>query len=427
MSDPSYKELAEENRHLQRAIEELSMLNDLAGMIGASHSTQEVMQKIIHQSLQAVSGEQGLITLVDKTDESSFRTLVRTMARSGEAGVFHQYDAVVGWMCINKTPLLLNDPRTDARFPMMSWPESVRQLVCVPLMLKSELSGVLTVYNKKNAPGFTSDDLRILSIIGTQSAQVIENARLFEQERAYLAMQKELSLAAKIQTDLLPTNPPSIDGYDIAAATRPARSVGGDYFDFIPAGGCAIALCIADVTGKGMPAALLMANVQATLRGQVLADPAPASCLDRCNTLLYNSTDTDRFVTLFYALLDPVEGTLRYSNAGHDRPLLFDAAMSHQELQTGGVMLGILPQFSYEEDITPFPAGSLLIAFSDGVTEAKNDRDEPYEIDRLVDAIKRHRGLSANELIDRILDDVHLFTGDAPQSDDITLLVVKRA
>jgi phosphoserine phosphatase RsbU/P len=422
----SAQQLSDENRHLQRAVEELSMLNDLAGMIGASHDADSVMQTIIRQSLQAVNGEQGIVTLIDRDAEHSFKTLVRTMAYSHQGAAFHLHDVVVGWMCLNKLPLLMNDPGNDPRFPLASWPETVRHILCVPLMIKSEITGVLTVYNKKRGPGFSPDDQRILSIIATQSAQVIENARLFEQERVLLAMQKELSIAAKIQADLLPTRAPSVEGYDIAAVTHPALSVGGDYFDFITCQDPRLGLCVADVTGKGMPAALLMANVQATLRGQVLADPAPAACLGRANTLLYNSTDSDRFVTLFYGLLDPRDHTLRYCNAGHDRPLLFDESMAHRELATGGVMLGIMPSFPYEEESIHIPPGFMLVAYSDGVTEARNPEGEHYELDRLLEAIREHRALSAAELIEKVVREVQSFTAGAQQSDDITLMVAKR-
>ena len=177
--------------------------------------------------------------------------------------------------------------------------------MCVPLSLKRQLIGVLTVFNKRAAEGFTESDQRLLSIIAAQSAQVIENARLYEEEQALREMRRDLEVARNIQMKLLPKSAPEIAGFDIAGKSVPAQNVGGDYFDFLPAGEQRFAICLGDVVGKGMPAALLMANVQATIRGQNLLQPSAGECLGRSNRLLYESTDSDKFVTLFYGILDP--------------------------------------------------------------------------------------------------------------------------
>ena len=425
-STRSFDALLEENRQLLRAVNELSLLNDLARTIGGSRSTEDVMQTIIHQSLQAVAGEQGLITLIDRDDVSSFKTLVRTMSHTQHAAGFHLHDAIVGWMCLNNVPLLINDPGSDRRFSSVDWPADVRHIICAPLSVKSELIGVLTVCNKKAAHGFTADDQRILSIIATQSAQVVENSRLFEQERTLFEMQKEMSIAARIQLDLLPKTAPMFLGYDLAGTTVPAHSVGGDYFDFIRLDEHRLGICVADVTGKGMPAALLMANVQATLRGQVLIHSSPKDGVERSNTLLYHSTNTDRFVTLFYGMLDNDQHVLRFCNAGHDPPLLFTGESEPLELRTGGIVLGILPDFTYDEHVVDVPPESLLVAYSDGITEAKNSSDQEYGSERLTAFIAKHRHQPANELAGQILDDVRGFAGKAAQSDDMTLLIVRR-
>jgi len=270
--DPSQKTLQEENQRLKRAVEELSILNDLARAIGASLNTQEIIQTIVRRSLRAINAEQGVITLVDEQQQGTMKTLMRTMENSGDHEQFHFDQALLGWMHLNKKPLVMNDTKHDERFPDVPWSDSIRSLISVPMMVKSGLRGVLTVYNKKADALFSDDDQRLLAIIASQSAQVVENARLNEQEQTLILMQEEVRLASRIQTELLPKQPPKIQGYDIAGKAVPAQTVGGDYFDFIPIDEHRIAVCLGDVSGKGLPASLLMANLQATLRGQTLSN-----------------------------------------------------------------------------------------------------------------------------------------------------------
>ncbi|MBM4162681.1 MAG: GAF domain-containing protein, partial [Ignavibacteria bacterium] len=259
----SLTSLQKEVARLKRAVEELSTLNDLARSIGASLDSQQVMRTIVHRSLRAVNGEQGVITLVSRGETSDTTTLIRTQLGSSEHTKFHLDRALLGWMFLNRKPLLVDDPRHDERFRGVKFDESISSFICVPMMVKSELRGVLTVYNKKEGSGFSADDERLLAIIAAQSAQVVENARLYEEEKQLIKMREELRLASRIQTDLLPKTCPQIPGYDIAAGTIPADQVGGDYFDFINLEQNLIGLCVGDVSGKGLPASLLMANLQA--------------------------------------------------------------------------------------------------------------------------------------------------------------------
>lgn len=416
-----------ENQRLKRAVDELSFLNDLARAIGASTNLQEIMQTIIRRSLQAVHAEQGVITLVGAEAGDPAKTLVRDMVTSSEHQPFRPNQSLLGWMYRYKTTLLLNDPRQDERFRGVNWDAAVGSLLCAPLMVKSELKGILTVYNKKNAEGFSDEDLRFLAIIAAQSAQVIENARLYEEEQALLRMKEQVRLAARIQLDLLPKTAPQISGYDIAGKSIPAQSVGGDYFDFIPMDGGRLAVCLGDVSGKGLPASLLMANLQATIRGQTLLNASASECLRRSNTLLFQSTDDEKFATVFYAILDAEQHRLCYANAGHNDPFLFSAATAAPaRLTTGGLVLGILPDFSFQEEMLTLAAGDVLLIYSDGVTEAVNAAGEDFGEDRLIDLVQQHSPLPAGALIEKIIAAVKAFASGTPQRDDITLVVVKR-
>ena len=425
-SSADQSQLQEENQRLRRAVEELSILNDLARAIGASVNSQEIMRTIVHRSLKAINGEQGVITLVDSHASDPMKTLVRTAVSSASYSPYHFHQSLLGWMYLNKKPLTINDPANDERFRGVKWDESIRSLLCVPLMVKAELKGVLTAYNKKGAGQFTDDDQRLLAIIAAQSAQVVENARLVESEQALFRMREEIRLASRIQTDLLPKEPPQIEGYDIAGKSIPAQIVGGDYFDFIPMEDRRLALCLGDVSGKGLPASLLMANVQATLRGQTLLAKSAQECIRRSNRLLHLSTSSEKFVTLFYSILDPENHSLCFSNAGHENPFLFRPGSDLRRLSDGGLVLSILEDFPYQEATIGLLPGDLMVVYSDGISEAVNAGQEQFGEQRLSALIDQHRQEPAAEIIESIIRGVQQHASGTPQMDDMTLLVVKR-
>jgi sigma-B regulation protein RsbU (phosphoserine phosphatase) len=416
-----------ENARLTRALEELSMLNELAREIGASRDMRSIMDQIIHRSLKAVQAEQCAITMVSEQSLEPMKTLVRAMVTSAEHQQFHLTQNLLGWMHLNKRALMSNSPRSDERFRGITWDESIHSILCVPLMVKSELKGVLTAYNKKGQGGFTDEDQRLLAIIAMQSAQVIENARLYEEQQAYIRMQEEVRLASTIQRELLPKTAPRIPGYDVAGRSIPAQVVGGDYFDFIEVGRDHLAVCLGDVSGKGLPASLLMANLQATLRGQSLHEIPVRERISRSNELLFRSTDPEKFATLFYGVLDLQHHTITFSNAGHENPYLIKRAGDAVRLIVGGTVLGIVSQFPFEEDVVAFDRGDILVVFSDGISEAFNAADEQFGEARLEEVVRSSKNDSAEAIIDRVVEEVRRHAGDIPQADDLTLVVVKRA
>ncbi len=418
--------LLDENRRLKNAVQELSILNDLARAIGGSLDPQEIINTIIHRSLRAVNAEQGVITLVDREADDPMKTLVRATLSSAEHEKYHLTQSLLGWMHLNKRPLLVNEPHTDPRFRGIEWDESITSLLCVPMMIKSELRGVITAYNKKGGAGFTEDEQRLLSIIAAQSAQVVENARLYERERQLVKMQEELRLASTIQKELLPEKSPEIPGYEIAGRSIPAQVVGGDYFDFIRINEYRLAFCLGDVSGKGLPASLLMANTQATLRGQTLINPSACECMGRSNKLLYDSTSAEKFVTMFYGVLDTTTHQLTYSNAGHDHPYLFSPTGQCRRLNVGGVPLSMLEQFPFEEETIPLEPASVLVVCSDGIAEAMDVNENQFGEQKLSGLLNGLRTASATDIIDGIVAAVREHAGPAPQADDMTVVVVKR-
>ncbi len=420
------EELQRENARLQRAVTELSMLNDLARDLGASLDPDKIMAKIVRQAIKAVDASQGVVTLVNEAEHSSLKTLVRTSSPSGERQSFHLNESVLGWMLINRRPLLLNEPRSDDRFRGVRWDDSIQSLLAAPLMIKSRLIGILAVYNKRHESHFTDDDQRLLAIIAAQSAQIVENTRLYEEEQTLTRMREEMRLANDIQTGLQLKDYPDIPGYDIHGVSEPARSVGGDYIDFFPIPDDRFMLCVGDVSGKGLPASLLMANVQATLRSQAAWSSSAAECVSRANSLLCDSVRRGSFVTLFYGVLDHAQNMLQFANAGHNRPYIVTASGELNTLELGGLVLGVKKDFPYSQDHIALSPGDVLCVYSDGIPEAMNIQHQQFGEDRLIELLIAHRAETAEQLTARVLDAVKAFAGQAQQHDDITLLMVKR-
>ena len=420
------RRLEEENQRLKRAVQELSVLNELASDIGASLDSEHIMSTIIRRSLRSVRAEQGVISLVDRDSGDEMKTLVRTAALSDDEHSFHLESSLLGWVHLNKRPLIVNDPKNDARFRGVVWESTIRSVLCVPLLIKSELTGVLTVYNKIDEDGFTEGDQRLLAIVAAQSAQVVDNARLYEEEQAFRRVQEELALAADIQLALLPDSAPEVVGYDIAGATIPAQQVGGDYFDFVCEDPDAIAFCVGDVSGKGLTASLLMANLQATVRSQALMQLSPAECLTLANRLLSKSTDPDKFATLFYGVLDTQLHRITYANAGHFPPLVVPSDGKPSFLGSGGIVLGFIDPAEYEESALDLQPGDVLVVYSDGITEAVNADDDQFEEERLAAVVAEHSNARAASIVERIMEAVRTHAGECEQSDDMTVIVVKR-
>ncbi len=426
ISGTRIQKLEEENLRLRRAVEELSVLNELAAAIGALTSSEEVIRKIISRSLRSVGAEQGVITMIEEQPDLPMKTLVRTQVSSSDHGQFHFNQALLGWIILNKKPLLVNSPGSDERFKGVTWDSSVHSVLCVPMLTRSALKGVLTVYNKKGDKGFTDDDQRLLAIIAQQSAQVVENARLYEEERALLKVQEEYKLAFQIQSDLLPKGPPHVPGYDIAGATFPARTIGGDYYDFIMLDDGNWAICLGDVSGKGLPAALLMANLQASLRSHTRLGTSVEACIAGANRQLFQSTSPEKFATLFYGMLDVKNHTLNYCNAGHEPPFLISAGRDPRRLTEGGTMIGIMDGFPFQESSVELKPGDTLVVYSDGVSEAMSGDKEQFGEARLTELLLKNFGSSAKDLTDKMVNSVRAHAGNAPQYDDITVVVIRR-
>jgi sigma-B regulation protein RsbU (phosphoserine phosphatase) len=426
--------LRDENFRLKIAVDELSILNEIAIAVSSTLDLNRVIDLIIQKCVKHLKVEQGAVWLMSEQDQFSQKTIYRIYDSKSNGLPFRIGDQVTGWMQKNHQPFMSNDFDNDDRIAKNKDEKVIyRSLLAVPLHQKGKMIGVLTVFNKRSPEGFTEDDKRLLTIIGAQSAQVIEALRLYREEQELQKiqfemynLQREMNLARQIQTNLLPKNPPVLPGYDISGISIPAKEVGGDYYDFILLPDDRLVFCLGDVSGKGIPAALLMANLQATLRGQTLGTSCARECLYHSNTLLYNSTDSEKFATLFYAILDIRAHRLCYANAGHNYPFLISQDGTIQRLKTIGIPLGFMARFEFSEHSVSLNRGDLLVAFSDGISEAMNSFAEEYGEQKLQEVIYAHRNESAHVMMQTIIDSVNQFASGNEQTDDMTLICIKR-
>lgn len=421
------RDLEKENLQLRRAVEELSILNEIAAAISSTMGVEKITELIVGKCTKQIRAEQGAICLVSEVDQTSpLKTFVRTQDSSFRGMPYHFGVSLTGWMLKNQKPLLINDLAKDERFRGIERDSGeIRSLLAVPLKLKNKMIGVLCIFNKKDNAQFTPEDLRLLSIIGIQSTQTIENARLYEEERKLLALEEDLRTARNIQQSLLPKNNPQIEGLEICGLSIPAKEVGGDYYDFIQIDDSRLGIAIADVSGKGTPAALLMANLQASLRGQAFINPSVKDTVTKVNLMISRFMEMGKFITLFYGILDHKNKTLTFTNAGHNFPFLLSREGNLSKLEKGGTILGMLNYLEYEEETVQLKPGDTLLLYTDGITEAMNEKEELFEEERLLEILQTNQNVSAQELSRKIVDKVNSFQGTLPQGDDITLVLIR--
>jgi sigma-B regulation protein RsbU (phosphoserine phosphatase) len=308
--------------------------------------------------------------------------------------------------------------------------ERTNSSMLVQLKTRSDLVGVLSLGGSTTGQ-YSQKDQQLLKTLGGQLALIIENAKLLERMVEHQRLQAELEVAAEVQRSLLPTSTPQLQEFDLCGFCKTAQQVGGDYYDFIPLSDECTGIAIADVAGKGIAAALMMSVVQASLRGQLLstAGRGPLSeMVSLVNRLVTNSVSTARYVTFFYSQLDRKTGNVRFVNAGHNPPMHYSASQKTiAPLTTGGSVLGLFSTASFEEGVAALDADDVLVAYTDGVTEAEDTDGTEFGEDRLRELIGEIAGGSAKEILDAIIGRVTEWSRGTKQHDDITVVVLKRS
>jgi serine phosphatase RsbU (regulator of sigma subunit) len=374
---------------------------------------------ILDLAIQAVGAQRGALMSLEG-DELTLR------AHKGEGFRIssHVRDKVIK----EKASILVRDAQLDANFRdhMSIVEQKVHTMMAAPLQTEDRIMGLLYVDSPFVLQEFSKDDLSLLTVMANTAAIRIENARLAEIEEGDRRMQRDLSQAAEIQRGVLPAKAPRVTGVDVAGFNAPCRTVGGDYYDYFVYGDGRAGLALGDVSGKGMPASLMMMALHA--RVQVLAeDPGDlAALMTRLNKATCVNCPSNRFITFFFCVLDGASGEMTYANAGHNPPVLMRASGEAEMVEGGGPVLGLLPMAPYREMRARLEPGDILAVYSDGVTEANNTADEEFGEERLIEALRRSRGEPAEAIVQAVRTALAAFTAKAPQADDITLVIAKR-
>lgn len=296
--------------------------------------------------------------------------------------------------------------------------------MAVPLKVGESVVGAFNLESDK-AGAYGQHDLDLLNAFASLAAIAIERARLHNERMAARKIADELTIARRIQMTFLPSQDPVVNGFDISGLNIPSADVGGDYYDFIPIVDNHLGIAIGDVSGKGIPAALIMAAFRASLKAEIRNNFAIRAILMKVNNLLFESLERDNYVTAIYSVLDSKHRVLTFSNAGHNPPILRRADGKVEELKEGGLALGTFANSTYEERPISLNSGDILLFYTDGVTEAKDDRDEEFGVERLLVCLEESKERSAREIVDYVVECTNKFSSRTAEMDDLTLVVLK--
>ena len=416
-------------------IDKLRMLLDITKTISRSLDLDEVLNLVMDTLDSLIPYDAAGIYLVKCS-----QPLAEWDGKPDETCVFHTqavrgYDiddlqelhlkmgeGLIGHVAVTGKPYVSHDVGQDRRY-INARPRTQSEMVA-PIVSNSEVIGVFDLESDE-LDAYTNDDLEVLMLLASQVAIIIEKVMLHDQLIEKQRLETQLEVARQVQLQLLPPRDPQLEGYDISAYNFPTEEVSGDYYDWVRIYDDQIGMVIADVSGKGVPAALLMAFLRASLRAASHIGYAPHISMSKVNYLLWESIERHQFVTAFYGILDATNRTLAYSNAGHNPPLLMkvDGTASFEE--RGGVPLGMFRDSRYYEYFETIEPGEVFVLYTDGVTEAMNPSAQEYGRERLVAAVRQSRDQPAREMVDFIHRELITWTEGQGLDDDATLFIVK--
>ncbi len=411
----------------------LALLYHLAQTFNSSLDLDQVLNLVIDEVIVALHAERGFVMLRESDGQLSFRVARGIDQQSIDDPNFQVSRSVIEKVASEGQPILTFDAQTDPRFSMRQSVTilGLRSVLCVPLTIKSAVLGVIYVDNRLQAGNFTHSDLDLLSAIASNAAIAIENARLYQLAVDKGRLERELQMARQVQVSLLPAEVPKIAGWEFTARWLPARQVSGDFYDFLPEQNGRVGMVIADVSDKGMPAALFMGLTRTILRASLDQEIAPAAGIERANRLIHADAANGMFVTLFYLSIDAQLGDLTYVNAGHNPPLLVRCQDMLQPAQPvlltrTGMALGVEPDTHFEQKGIHLEPGDFVVLYTDGVTDAQNQAGQPFGMERLASKVASMRCASTSRVTASLERAVAAYSGDSTPVDDITLLVIKR-
>ena len=405
----------------------LALISKVGITLLSSATLSETLEQIVTLVFEAVPADRCLIMMRDEGSEDLRVAVARLRDRAGEVGEIRVSRNVLDEVVIRGKSVLTSDAQHDPRFATGTVVlQGVRSVLAVPLGVSEKVFGIIYADSPIAEGRFTEDHLKVLTTLASVAAIRVENARLVEARLERERFERELALASEIQQRFQPTAPPHIGGYELQGISFPCYEIGGDYYDFIERDDGRLVIALGDVSGKGTAAALLMSSLHAAIHAQSASHDSLVATISAVNRYLADNIPANRFVTLFYAELDPESGALSFLNAGHNPPLIIHSAGTVEQLASGGLPLGIKPDAEYREGRTQLQPGDVLVIYSDGVTEAVSPTGEEFGPTRLYEVVQRNVEASAAGIRDRIESSLTKFAQGTSAADDITLVIVKR-
>jgi phosphoserine phosphatase RsbU/P len=398
-----------------------------ATRIAQAQTLNSLLQLNADMGRDLIGAERCSIWLIDDTAGQLYTTVAHgTGAIRIDVG-----HGIVGACIAGSQPVVVNDTSSDERF--FGYVDEASGFVtqsAVVLPLCGADGKVIGAFQALNKPGgFSNSDVALLGLAASYSAAAIETHGLRNEAEAARMLMRELSIASEVQAALLPQRTPEVGGLDCAAFFRPARFVGGDYYDFVKTGEGTLAFTLGDVSGKGIPAALFMASIQASLRTELTQELKSLTQVVADLNNLIHSSSADHYSTLFCGLVDPRSHRLAYVNAGQCSPMLVryggEANVTIERLTAGGTPPGLLPFAQYEQGSAILRNGDVLVCFSDGISEACNARQELWQEQEIEDILRSAPGASAGQVVERVVRGADAFCGHAEQADDMTIVAVR--
>jgi sigma-B regulation protein RsbU (phosphoserine phosphatase) len=414
-------------------IDKLRMLLDITKKISRSLDLQEVLNQVMDTLDSLIPYDAAGIFVLQCVDSELVPEGEEPCTFKSEAVRGYDIDELselhlklgegfIGSVAVSGEPIISHDVRDDPVY--INARERTRSEMVAPIISNDEVIGVFDLESDElNA--YSDDDLQVLMLLASQVAIIIEKVMLHEQLIEKKRLEGQLEVARQVQLALLPPSDPELPGYDVSAYNFPTEEVSGDYYDWVRIYDDQIGIVIADVSGKGVPAALLMAFLRASLRAATHVGYATNISMSKVNFLLWESIERNQFVTAFYGILDASNKTLSYSNAGHNPPLLFNAEGKARFIERGEQPLGMFRDTRYHEYYLSFQPGDVLVLYTDGVTEALSPAGEEFGRDRLIEAVKVAYDLPARELIASVEMAVLEWTAGVGANDDVTFFVIK--
>jgi sigma-B regulation protein RsbU (phosphoserine phosphatase) len=421
-------DLESNSKRLRQMITEITTLHEITRALDSGQNLEALLYYIMEKCKLIMNSEAAsLMLVIPETNELEFKIVLGPKSEEVKPFRLPVGKGIAGWVAETGNPVLIQDAYADDRFDPSFDKRSgfiTRSMLCVPMIYKNKIIGVMTVLNRLDKFSFTENDQVLLTIFASQAALAIENAKLLLEAIEKEKLQKELQVAAEIQNLLIPQKLPRIKKMDISATYLPCQEISGDFYNIIPLGNKRFAIVVADVSGKGIPGAMVVSNMQATLRAYLEQSDDLLNIVSKLNLSIINQTTEDRYITFFIGIYDESEMTLEYINAGHNPPLHYTNKKEIKKLRTGGIFIGFLP-FDYKSEKIQVNSGDLMVFYTDGLVEAMNTEEEEFGENNVINIMKKKSGSTSRIIRNNLIDDVKKHIGDKELEDDFTLVVAK--